>query len=55
MKTEENKQGAPRAADPKLRDDAKPGTPKTAHRDLVDSGKHENKDTRREVREKHTQ
>jgi len=41
----------PRAADPKLHDDAKPGSPKSAHRDVVNSGKHENKDTRREVRE----
>lgn len=47
------KQGdyTPRAADPKLQDDAKPGSPKSAHRDDVNSGKHANKDTRREVRE----
>lgn len=54
MKNENQKQGAPRAADPKLHGDAKPGSPKSAHRDLVNSGKHENKDTRREVREKHS-
>lgn len=47
------KQGPPRTADPKPQDDAKPGHPKRAHRDFVDGGKHENKDTRREVRNKH--
>lgn len=42
------------AADPKkLKDDQKPGKPKGAHRDFVDSGKHENKDTREEMRNKH--
>jgi hypothetical protein len=42
------------AADPnQLKDDQKPGEPKRAHRDFVDSGKHENKDTREELRKKH--
>jgi hypothetical protein len=45
---------AQKAADPKkLKDDLKPGEPKRAHRDFVDSGKHENKDTREELRKKH--
>ena len=45
---------ARRAADTKkLKDDQKPGEPKRAHRDFVDSGKHENKDTREELRKKH--
>lgn len=45
---------AQKAADPKqLKDDPKPGEPKRAHRDFVDSGKHENKDTREELRKKH--
>lgn len=33
--------------------DAKPGMPKRAHRDFVSGGKNLNKDTRRELREKH--
>jgi hypothetical protein len=37
----------------KVKDDREPGKPKSAHRDAVSSGKHENKDTRRELREKH--
>jgi hypothetical protein len=45
---------AQKAADPKkLKDDPKPGQPKRANRDFVDSGKHENKDTREEMRNKH--
>ncbi|HJS79994.1 MAG TPA: hypothetical protein VJ748_05175 [Vitreimonas sp.] len=45
---------AQKAADPKkLKDDLKPGEPKRAHRDFVNSGKHENKDTREELRKKH--
>ncbi len=35
------------------KDDPAPGKPKRAHRDVVDAGRHENKDTRRELREKH--
>lgn len=35
------------------RNDAKPGMPKGAHRDFVSGGKNANKDTRREMREKH--
>lgn len=34
-------------------DDPKPGMPKRAHREYVSGGKHLNKDTRRELREKH--
>jgi hypothetical protein len=37
----------------KVKDDPAPGKPKTAHRDAVSGGKHESKDTRRELREKH--
>lgn len=44
---------AQRAADPKSQKQKKLGAPKHVQRDLVDSGKHENKDTRRELREKH--
>lgn len=40
------------AADPKSRD-PKLGDPKHVNRDIVDSGKHENKDTRDELRKKH--
>jgi hypothetical protein len=42
------------AADPKLRKHGqKLGDPKHVNRDIVDSGKHENKDTREELRKKH--
>lgn len=41
-----------KAADPKSQD-PKLGDPKHVNRDIVDSGKHENKDTREELREKH--
>jgi len=45
---------AQNVADPKLRKHKqKLGGPKQANRDVVDSGRHENKDTRRELREKH--
>jgi hypothetical protein len=43
---------AQKAADPKLHD-PKLGDPKHVNRDTVDSGKHENKDTREELRKKH--
>ncbi len=36
-----------------LKGAAKPGAPKSAHRDFVSGGKNLNKDTRREMREKH--
>jgi len=41
---------AQKAADPKSQ---KRGDPKHVNRDIVDSGKHENKDTREELRKKH--
>lgn len=44
---------AHRTADPKSQKQQKLGAPKHVQRDVVDSGKHENKDTRREMREKH--
>jgi hypothetical protein len=54
MREEDNAPEAHSAADPqKLKDDKKPGEPKSAHRDLVDSGKNQNKDTREELRKKH--
>lgn len=40
------------AADPKSHD-PKLGNPKHVNRDIVDSGKHESKDTREELRKKH--
>ena len=43
---------AQKAADPKSQD-PKLGNPKHVNRDSVDSGKHENKDTREELRKKH--
>jgi hypothetical protein len=43
---------AQNAADPKSQD-PKLGNPKHVNRDSVDSGKHENKDTREELRKKH--
>ena len=43
---------AQKAADPKSHD-PKLGDPKHVNRDTVDSGKHENKDTREELRKKH--
>jgi hypothetical protein len=43
---------AQKAADPKSQD-PKLGDPKHVNRDIVDSGKHENKDTREELRKKH--
>jgi hypothetical protein len=43
---------AQKAADPKSQDQ-KLGDPKHVNRDIVDSGKHENKDTREELRKKH--
>ena len=43
---------AQKAADPKSQD-PKLGDPKHVNRDAVDSGKHENKDTRDELREKY--
>ncbi len=43
---------AQKAADPKSQD-PKLGDPKHVNRDTVDSGKHENKDTREELRKKH--
>jgi hypothetical protein len=36
-----------------IKNDPKPGAPKRAHRDFVSGGKNLNKDTRRELREKH--
>jgi hypothetical protein len=51
--TEQNRAPeAQKAADPKSQD-AKLGHPKHVNRDTVDSGKHENKDTREELRKKH--
>jgi hypothetical protein len=44
----------PDAADPKSQEhNAKLGDPKHVNRDIVDSGKHKNKDTREELRNKH--
>ena len=43
---------AQKAADPKSHN-PKLGDPKHVNRDTVDSGKHENKDTREELRKKH--
>jgi hypothetical protein len=43
---------AQKAADPKSQD-PKLGNSKHVNRDIVDSGKHENKDTREELRKKH--
>ncbi len=41
-------------ADPKSRkQDENLGDPKHVHRDIVDSGRHENKDTREDLRKKH--
>lgn len=54
MTDRQREQDARQAADPKkLKGDPKPGHPKRANRDFVDSGKHDNKDTRRELRTKH--
>jgi hypothetical protein len=43
---------AQKSADPKSQD-PKLGDPKHVNPDIVDSGKHENKDTRDELRRKH--
>ncbi len=43
---------AQKAADPKSQE-RKLGDSKHVNRDTVDSGKHENKDTREELRKKH--
>jgi hypothetical protein len=47
------KKGAKRAKAAKARNAAKPGFPKRAQRRLVSAGRHENKDTRRDLRNKH--